>query len=231
MLIIERKGKSTIYYAPVHFSPHGRDIIFADVETTGLNPEFNEILEFGGVRIQDGKVHSTFNQLVKPCQPIPEHITKVNGITNEMVQDAPGIRQALTMFLDFVGNRLVIGHNWIAFDEKWIRANTQFWFGKSFWNRRADTKIMAQYIFQKKDDKHPHPKSAENPDGYDILDHKQVTLAKHFGIDTGQAHRATDDSMTCFKVFVELEKLITPQFATEIHQYYNKPEEQEQIAF
>jgi DNA polymerase III epsilon subunit-like protein len=228
-----------IYYAPLFFSEFGRDFCVADLETTGLNEEFDQILEFGAIHVRDGQVVREFNQLVKPSLPIIEDIEVnpafVNGITNEMVKDAPGIREALGNFLKFVDNRLILGHNWIGFDNKWVRANTQFWFGKSFWNRTMDSLILAKKVLPKKvasgKSPCPDPYSETNPTGYRVLDHKLQTLADYFKIDPGDAHRASDDCRTTLKVFIELEKLATPQFADKIQEYYYPKPKEEEVVF
>jgi DNA polymerase III epsilon subunit-like protein len=207
----------SIFYAPIFFSSANKEFCVCDIETTGLNEECNEILEFGALLVRDCKIVSEFNTLVKPSIPITEEITKINGITNEMVKDAPRIREALQNFLYFVGKRLILGHNWNGFDNKWIRANSQFWFGQSFWNRTIDSLALAKKVFVKRDEKKcPYPKDETHPDGYDIEDHKLQTLAKHFNIDPGEAHRAVDDAYTALLVFIELEKLFLPHFADEI---------------
>lgn len=221
-----------IYYAPIFFSDANREFVVADLETTGLNEERDQILEFGALLIRDGQIVSEFNTLVCPSVSIPKEITDINGITNEMVKDAPKIREALQNFLIFVGKRLIVGHNWERFDNKWIRANSQFWFGQSFWNRTLDTIKLANFVFPVKKSKDvPFPKDEQHPDGYDIIDHKLQTLATFFGINPGTAHRAVDDCMTNFKVLIELEKLMNPQFADVIQKYYYPSKKEEEIIF
>ena len=80
----------------------GGFVVF-DIETTGLNPTKDGITEIGAVKIEDGKIVDTFSTFVDPGMPIPEHITKLTGITDAMVAGAPGISQAVGDFLDFAG--------------------------------------------------------------------------------------------------------------------------------
>lgn len=143
-----------------------------------------------------------------------------------MVADAPRIREALQNFLSFVGKRLILGHNWNGFDNKWIRANSQFWFGKSFWNRTIDSLALAKKVLKKKDEKNcPYSRSAEHPDGYDIENHKLQTLAKFFNVDPGEAHRASDDAYTTLLVFIELQKVAMPHFADAITKAFENIDE------
>jgi DNA polymerase III epsilon subunit-like protein len=180
--------------------------------------------------IKDCKIVARFNTLVNPSLPITKEITEINGITNDMVKDAPRIREALQDFLLFVGKRLVLGHNWNGFDNKWIKANSQFWFGKSFWNRTIDSLVLAKKVLKKKDEKNcPYPKDKDHPDGYDIENHKLQTLAKYFNINPGIAHRASDDAFTTLLVFIELQKLAMPHFADEITKAFNGVENFEHL--
>jgi DNA polymerase III epsilon subunit-like protein len=212
-----------VYYCPLHFIPENRSFVVYDLETTGLRPEFDQILEFGAIRVTDGHITNVFQTFCKPSVPIPEFITtKVNNITEEMVANAPTIRIALSHFLSFVGERIVIGHNIIGFDNKFIKANREFFFGKSFWNRSLDTLIMARQLLQGKDKDHPEPLSEEHPEGWVVENHRlNPTLTEYFHIQPQQAHRAVSDVLDCYKVFIELEKLATPQFAEQIDEYYH----------
>ena len=76
-----------------------------DVETTGLSPESDEIIEIGALKVQDGKVCDRFITFVKPSEPVSERITEITGITNEMLQDAAPKEKVIPAFLDFCGTR------------------------------------------------------------------------------------------------------------------------------
>lgn len=97
------------------------EFIVFDIETTGLSVANCGITEIGAVKIQGGQVLARYNTFVNPGMPIPQNITELTGITNEMVADAPGIEKAIPDFLDFVGERLLIAHN-ANFDISFIRA-------------------------------------------------------------------------------------------------------------
>ena len=97
-----------------------RTYIVFDIETTGLSPETEEITEIGAVKLMDGKFVDTFSKLVNPNREIPEKITHLTGITNEMVADAPKIDEILPKFLEFCGNNTVIAHN-AKFDVSFIK--------------------------------------------------------------------------------------------------------------
>ena len=96
------------------------NFIAFDVETTGLNSQKNEIIELAGVKftfeneaeVLGVKVLDTFEQFVKPDVQISEEITRINHITNEMVEDAPSIDLVLNKFKRFCGlSTILVAHN------------------------------------------------------------------------------------------------------------------------
>ena len=107
MSLREQKGKSLIDIP--------NNYVVFDIETTGLDPEFDEIIEIGAVKIKDGIKIDTFNSLIKPEYEIDEFITELTGITNEMVENAPSIDEVLPKFMDFIKDYIIIGHN-VNFD-------------------------------------------------------------------------------------------------------------------
>ena len=98
-----------------------RDYVALDTETTGLDTKRCEIIELAGVKINAGETVDTFQAFVKPRDGygIPSFITKLTGITNEMVADAHGIEYELPRFFEFIGNMPVIGQN-VSFDIKFM---------------------------------------------------------------------------------------------------------------
>ena len=89
-----------------------------DTETTGLDPGVEYLTEIGAVIVRNGEVVEEFDTFVKPGKPITSKITELTGITNEMVADAPGEKEALEAFLAFAGDRILVGHNVHALDRK-----------------------------------------------------------------------------------------------------------------
>ncbi len=87
------------------------EYVFFDLETTGISPQVNEIIEIGAVKYQNGTVKEKFNLFVKPNKSIPEHITELTSIKNEDVQDAPTIKKALKEFKEFCGDAILVAHN------------------------------------------------------------------------------------------------------------------------
>ena len=93
----------------------GLRYVVVDVETTGLNPRTQSLIEIAAVRCQGCRVLDTFNTLVDPGRPIPTFIRRFTGIHDEMVAGAPGPADAVAGFLHFAGTDLLVGHN-VRFD-------------------------------------------------------------------------------------------------------------------
>jgi len=91
-----------------------------DIETTGLDPNINEIIEVGAVKVEHGKITAEYSELVKPSHPIPEFITHITGITNEEVQNAGTIDDVIPSFLDFISGFRLLGQN-VGFDVAFLR--------------------------------------------------------------------------------------------------------------
>ena len=102
------------------------EYVVIDIETTGLSPECDYIIELSAIKIKDNNIINTFSALIKPDEALYEDedsnecyvndfITNLTGITNEMLEDAPHISDVLEQFLSFVGNNIIVGHN-VNFD-------------------------------------------------------------------------------------------------------------------
>ena len=171
------------------------DYVVFDFETTGLNPfDGDRIIEMSAVRVTDDEVSDTFSTLVNPEQPISPEATMVNGITDDMVADAPCMKEALTDFIDFIGDDILVGHNIRSFDMNFLKMECMLQFGGLVpTNDYVDTLLLAKRCM---------PEMA----------HKNLTvLAEHFGISPEGAHRALADCLMNQKVY-ELLKEETERF-------------------
>ena len=124
----EKKGKSLIE-APDSF-------VIIDIETTGLMPYWDDIIEVGAIRYEHGIEVRRFSSLVKPpvCEDgsyIDDYIIELTGITNEMVSTAPNIENVLSDLDSFIGNSILIGHN-VNFDINFLYDNFEEYLGKSY---------------------------------------------------------------------------------------------------
>ena len=97
------------------------EIVCFDIETTGLKVEREAITEIGAVVLRNGEVAERFQTFVNPNRRLTPEIVGLTGITDAMLADAPQPKEALTSFLDFVGDRPLAAHN-AEFDISFIRA-------------------------------------------------------------------------------------------------------------
>ena len=82
-----------------------------DIETTGLDPSFDEIIELAAIRVRDGVITDSFSSLVKPSHEVSDFISALTGINNDMLSDAQAIYDVLPKYIDFIGDDIIIGHN------------------------------------------------------------------------------------------------------------------------
>ena len=92
-----------------------KDYVVIDLEMTGLCPKTDKIIEIGAVRVRDGNVVDTMETFVNPKCPIPQRVTELTGITDEMVKDAIEEDVAMEALLAFLGEDILVGQN-VIFD-------------------------------------------------------------------------------------------------------------------
>ena len=115
-------------------------IVALDIETTGLDPQKDAILEIGAVRFNGQRVESKWETLLNPGRRIPPFITQLTGITNQMVAQAPPLQDVLADLKDFVGDAPILGHN-VTFDLTFLRR-----YGAFELNEQIDTYEMAAIL-------------------------------------------------------------------------------------
>ena len=152
-----------------------------DIETTGLSHEYDEIIELAALRVRGGKIIDKFITLVKPKNPVDEFIVELTGITNEMLNNAPDIKDVFPDFIDFVGNDIMIAHN-ANFDINFVYDFASL-FEIPFSNDFVDT-----YRFSRKINTN-------------IKNHKLKTLVREFSIQTKGLHRAESDAMVTHSLY------------------------------
>ena len=85
--------------------------VVIDVETTGLDPTYDKIIEIGALKVENGTLVDTFSTLVNPGVPVDDFITQLTGITNDDLASAPALDSALSAFSNFIGDSILVGHN------------------------------------------------------------------------------------------------------------------------
>ena len=152
-------------------------IIVLDTETTGFSQYRDRIVEFGAIKLVNGREVDSMSILINPGIHIPDEVVKVHGIDDKMVQNEPLEDYYVPKIADFVrGASYIVGHN-VGFD---IRFLEQMFLrnGYSFDCEYIDTLKFAKKIFNK----------APN--------HKLTTLAEYLNIEIKDAHRALADVET-----------------------------------
>lgn len=108
------------------FPRHGKlpdNYIVLDIETTGLEPEEEDIVEISIVNVVNKQPKTWYTRLIKPKAVLPLEVSKINGITNEMIQDKPYIETVIDDILEFIGDSTIIGYN-VNFAIKFLSANS-----------------------------------------------------------------------------------------------------------
>lgn len=177
--------------------------VVVDVETTGLKPANNDIIEVSAIRYEKGfRPVSCFTTLLKPRNPIPEDATRVNHITDEMVEGKPGFSEIAESFSEYISGCNLVGHN-LSFDLKFLYAC-----GAALPenNRLYDTLTLAKYTLRSPGTQMWDNEAKEYyyPDTYDVENYKLGTLCEYYGIYSSAAHRSLADCYATAQLFERL---------------------------
>ncbi|MDO5345235.1 MAG: exonuclease domain-containing protein [Lachnospiraceae bacterium] len=165
-----------------------QDYVVFDLETTGVSPSWDEVIELSAIRVRGGQAAEEFSSLVNPGRSIPYGASQVNGITDEMVANAPAFDRVLASFLDFAGEDVLVGHNIHSFDMLFLYRDVERFFGRLLENDYIDTLPIARsYLPQ-------------------LAHHRLTDLASFYGISVNGAHRALNDCRMNQQVFEYLAK-------------------------
>ena len=172
-------------------NPNMADMVVYDLETTGVNPKNAQIVEIGAHRLSAiGDEVERFYRLVKPPGGyIPRESTRVHGIDEATVRDAPSIETVLPEFCEFIRDRILIGHNVTKFDNPILERDLRTYLKTELRNPFYDTLVTARRLF---------PRARCNI----------KALADRFGIPHGRLHSALDDiaaNREIFKVLIQLD--------------------------
>lgn len=162
-----------------------KSFVAFDVETTGLSAEDNDIIEIGLVRFEKGKLAKEYSSLIRPSRKINDYVVNMTGITNEMVADAPCFHEIAQEILQFIGDRFIVGHN-IQFDLGMLNAALMKNGFSPVENPHIDTLDLASLLM-------PTERS-----------YKLGHLAKLFGIEEKNVHRAKDDAIMTSRLYLTL---------------------------
>lgn len=156
-----------------------------DLETTGIKPKEDMIVEIGAVLFDGTKPIKGYGTLIDPGVPIPPDASAVNGITDDMVRGMPRIAEVLEDFACFCGDLPLVAHN-APFDFKFLLEDVNLHRAPAPTGVVLDTLPLVRRIFP------------------GLPNYKLGTLVRHFGFPGGTFHRAEEDSAYCGMLFAKI---------------------------
>ena len=160
-----------------------QDFVCIDLETTGLNPKRDRIIEIGAVKVRNGEITDRFQQLIDPKQQLEERVEILTGISSKDLEGNPTIQEVLPALREFLGEEVLLGHR-VLFDYSFLKrafTNEKI----SFERKGIDTlKLARQYVT-------------------DCESKKLESLCKHYRI-VHQAHRALGDALATVELYKKL---------------------------
>ena len=158
------------------------DYVALDLETTGLNPKNDRIIEIGMVKVNAGKVVDSYETLIDPLVTYDDRIVEITGITRDMVSGKPHIEDVISHIVDFIGDYPLLGHN-VIFDYGFIKQaciNNNITFEKE----GVDTLKLARVFLP------------------DLPKKTLSSIIEYYGINDGTAHRAYYDALKASEVYL-----------------------------
>lgn len=159
--------------------------IIVDIETTGLDPLQNEIIEIGALKVENKEIKDVFNSLIKPSSIISPQIEKLTGINQEMLEDHPKISKIIPKFLSFIQDHPLVAHN-ADFDIPFLKHHLN----KKIENQLICTLKLSRFLLP------------------NLTNHKLHTVAGYFGINALNQHRALGDVETTYNIWIKMMPLL-----------------------
>lgn len=169
------KGKNLIAFPDSY--------VLLDTETTGLDPEYDRIIEIACIKVKNNEIIDKFQTLIKPPYEISSFITDFTGITNEMLKTAPALEEIFPEIEKFIKDEIIIAHN-ANFDINFLYESSLRLNGNGISNDFVDTMRLSRRIF---------PEEKHN---------RLCDLIERFSIGTNVEHRALSDVIQtneCYK--------------------------------
>lgn len=176
--------------------------IVLDIETTGLDPLREKILEFAAVKLVDNQIVDEYQTLVNPQQEIRKSSINIHGITPDMVENEPTIEEVMPKILEFIGDYPIVGHN-VIFDYTFLNQTSVSLYGKELTNQRIDTQHMFKEVFPEE------------------FSHGLEALMKRLKVDYTTRHRAMADTIGLALSYPKLKQLYQQKYHWQIDQTKN----------
>ncbi|WP_250278627.1 PolC-type DNA polymerase III [[Clostridium] colinum] len=168
------------------------EYVIFDLETTGLNREYNKIIEIGAVKVKNGQIIDRFSTFINPHENLSKEIVNLTNITDDMLVEAPEESEMLPKFFEFFGNSVLVAHNAkfdMGFIKKWAERN-----GKIVKNTVLDTVGLSRTIFP------------------DMAKHTLNVIAKKLDISLENHHRAVDDAEATANIFIKFTEILKKEY-------------------
>ena len=161
------------------------NFVVLDLETTGTEPSYDDIIEISCIRVENRNPVDTFTSLVNPGYAISEFISDYTGITTEMLAPAPKIETVLPDLKNFLGDSIVVGHNLAGFDSCFLYNNFAR-LNHVFSNSLVDTLLLSRLMVPA------------------LQHHRLCDMTEYFGIPVETSHRALADCETTLSLYNKL---------------------------
>lgn len=171
------------------------DFCVIDLETTGLHPQWDSILEMSAIKYHCGHEVDRFDELVDPQYHIDPFVTKLTGIDDDLVSDADTVDVVLGRFLNFIGDLVVVGHN-VNFDLNFLYDNDMQYFNQQFSNDFVDTMRLSRKLLPA------------------MKHHRLSDISEVLHIRNKKAHRAWSDCEATVSCLYKLYKLGIAQYGS-----------------
>ena len=166
------------------------DYVVIDIETTGLDPRWDSIIELAAIRVRDGLIVDCFESLVNPCMELDIFISELTGITDKMLTDAPKINYVLPKFIDFLSHDIIVGHN-VNFDINFIYDKCANLMQHEFVNDFVDAMRISRLLY--KSERH----------------HRLIDVTARLNIADTVEHRALSDSINVYRCYEAMKQYAT----------------------
>ena len=158
--------------------------IAIDLETTGMNPRNDRIIEIGAVKVENGEIKDQFTTFVNPRMEVPTRIQELTGITNAMAKSGMLIEEAMLKLISFCGESPLLAHN-IMFDYSFLKHKATN-LGMDFERIGIDTLAIARKTLGT------------------LESRRLCALCEYYKIDSGRSHRAMDDAISAHLLYQNL---------------------------
>lgn len=166
-------------------------LVLVDIETNGLNHVRGRVIEVAAIRIENGQVVREFRQLLDPGTPLPQFITKLTGITEADLQDAPLFTAIADELHEMLEGAIFVAHN-VRFDYSFLKQEFKR-VGKTFSPRQLCTVRLSRALY-------PEQRS-----------HKLQSLIDRYGFKVSERHRAYDDALVLWQFLQQVQQTFDPE--------------------